>query len=295
MKYCSYCNAELENDAKYCPECGASQEQKGNNAAAGNYGGQNVQTGGGQQQFGGQQYNGYNQQYGGYNSQQQYGGQQYGGYNNQQPYNGYNQPQYSAVPPVKKKNGGKIALGIVCGIIAFFVAFVGAIIIFSDDTKELNTKYTQCLERYDLTDTINKYTIDDENDAVIEKLVLDSGDEFIYSTEYICSGDNIKKSRELMFYDISSLDSFTIGVVEENLKSTFSAYDDVKCCQVSYFTVGKEYFAVMLDIDYSGDKTSLKELYALGVISSQNADYLSCSETIKSKIEGGAISKYIDN
>ncbi len=295
MKYCSYCNAELENDAKYCPECGASQEQKGNNAAAGNYSGQNVQTGGGQQQFGGQQYNGYNQQYGGYNSQQQYGGQQYGGYNNQQPYNGYNQPQYSAVPPVKKKNGGKIALGIVCGIIAFFVAFVGAIIIFSDDTKELNTKYTQYLERYDLTDTINKYTIDDENDAVIEKLVLESGDEFIYSTEYICSGDNIKKSRELMFYDISSLDSFTIGVVEENLKSTFSAYDDVKCCQVSYFMVGKEYFAVMLDIDYSGDKTSLKELYALGVISSQNADYLSCSKTIKNKIEDGAISKYIDN
>ena len=300
MKYCGYCKTVLEDDAKYCYECGASQEQKDNAAGAENDNGQNTQTGGNQQQYGGQQYDGYNrqqyggQQYDGYN-QQQYDGQQYGGYNNQQPYNDYNRSQYEEAPPVKKSNGGKIAIGIVCGVIAFFVAFVGAIIIFSNDTKELNTEYTEYLEKYGLTDAINKYTIDDENYAVIEKSPLGSETDFVASEEYVCSGDKIERIRGLIFYDISSLDSFSRSAFEINIKDNLSKFDDLKCCQISYFNVDEKYFAVMVDVDFSGDKTSLNELYDAGLIDTQNAEYVSCSKVIADAIKDGAIPKYIDD
>lgn len=326
MKYCGYCKTVLEDDAKYCYECGASQEQKDNAAGAENDNGQNTQTGGNQQQYGGQQYDGYNQQqyggqqydgynqqqyggqqYDGYNqqqyggqqydgyNQQQYDGQQYGGYNNQHPYNDYNRQQYESTPPVKKSNGGKIAIGIVCGVIAFFVAFVGAIIIFSNDTKEFNTEYTEYLEKYGLTDTINKYTIDDENYAVIQKSPLGSEIDFVASEEYVCSGDKIERSRGLIFYDISSLDSFERSALEISAKDNLSKFDDLKCCQISYFNVDEKYFAVMVDVDFSGDKTSLNELYDAGLIDIQNAEYVSCSKAIADAIKDGAIPKYIDN
>lgn len=286
MKFCKYCNAQLEDDAKYCYDCGASQQQA--QSEFDNAGGE--QSGFGANAYSGQQYT--NQQY---NNGQQYGsGQQY---NNGQQYNAgqqFNaQPQYMPPAPVKKtKTAAKVAIGVVCGVIAFFVAFVGAIMIFSTDSKEINPEYTQFLDKYGLTETVDRYLMDDENNATIEKYIeLSYPDDILYSMEYECSGDSVKKTREILFYGLSKLTDSQVSALESSIKESYSKLYELKCCQVSYFLAGDDYYAVMVDIDYASGKTSLSELYKAGVIEEPSADYISYSKTIESK-GSNVIKKY---
>lgn len=213
-------------------------------------------------------------------------------------------------PVAKKKNKGcLIAVFVVLGLIvlSFIVGIINSIIQKVEDNNTAsdysynydlalededkapveNPEYTEVFTSRNIVDTPALFRTE-ETSAIVS--VDDEG--MIEKIEFGHEDDVIKEMCDTIYYPISEYTDAQIEAIDEAMRETMSAADELDFCTVSYTTTDN-YYIVTIDSDNLDSAVNLQLLSDAGALSYDGfATTLSLEATVENFLNQGYITKY---
>lgn len=223
-------------------------------------------------------------------------------YNSSVPYN----PNGNLQPPVQAKKSSKGCIVAILVVVALFaLIIVGSIIFavvgFSDSSTSDDSSYSSDISV--ITDTPNaEYTAIFTDHNIVEApavfIGLDSRafaivdeDGMIEKMEFGYDGDKIKELVDTIYYPISGLTEDVISALDDTFRETFAPAEELDCCTVTYEQTADYYIITVHSIDLN-NIVNLTELSDVGVVTYDGfATYLSIDVTADNLISQGYVER----
>ena len=223
-------------------------------------------------------------------------------YNSSVPYN----PNGNLHPPVQTKKSSKgciVAILIVVALFALIIvgSIIFAVVGFSDSTTSDDSSYSSDISA--ITDTPNaEYTAIFTDNNIIEApavfIGLDSrafaiidDDGMIEKMEFGYDGDKIKELVNTIYYPIGDYTDDVITVLDETFRETFAPAEELDCCTVTYEQTADYYIITVHSIDLN-NISNLTKLSDAGVITYDGfAAYLSIDVTADNLTSQGYVER----
>lgn len=302
--FCKYCGNQIDDNAKFCNNCGASQDKPVASYEPQTVS-QEVNT-----QPAPQAQPPYTQPAVEQNVPQQSAAPQQENTAHSVPFNA-NAPvnQQAAAKASKKSNGCIVAILIAVGLAVLLV--IGLIIlavvgfnVAKDEVSNSADSYSVAIEE-DIADEVNpEYTEIFENNYIVDSpdvfIGLESRSFVSLSADgtidkmafgYDDSSDTIEELIETIYYPISDYDDATIESLDKAMKESFADADELECCTVTYQTTSDYYLITIhsTELDNASNLSSLSDAKVL--VYDGFALKLSMDETANGLIAQGYIEK----
>lgn len=223
-------------------------------------------------------------------------------YNNSVPYN----PNGNLHPPVQTKKSSKGCIVAILIVVALFaLIIVGSIIFaavsFSSSSTSGDSSYSSDISA--ITDTPNaEYTAIFTDNNIIEApalfLGLDSrafaiidDDGMIEKMEFGYDGDKIKELVDTIYYPITGLTEDVISVLDDTFRETFAPAEELDCCTVTYEQTA-DYYIITVHSTGLDSIANLSDLSEIDVITYDGfATYLSIDVTADNLTSQGYVER----